>query len=177
MNPETASTLTSLLQGGNIAFWLITAAVILSACGAALSRSIVQAAFCLFFTLVGMAGYFVLLGSGFLAITQIVVYVGGILVLLMFGILLTNRPLQRDQAGGGKLYAISGVIGVALLGVLMRLIVTVPWPTQNPVEPVSDVRPIGRLLLSHYLLPFEVVGVTLLLCLIGAAYLVRREDR
>lgn len=177
MNPDTASTITSLLQGVNIAFWLITAAVILSACGAALSRSIVQAAFCLFFTLVGMAGYFVLLGSGFLAITQIVVYVGGILVLLMFGILLTNRPLQRDQAGGGKLYVISGIIGVALLGVLMRLIVTIPWTAQNPVEPPSDVRPIGRLLLSHYLLPFEVVGVTLLLCLVGAAYLVRREDR
>ncbi len=175
MTPDQVASGLNMWQGSNLAFWIITAVVVVSAAGAALSKSIVQAAFCLFFTLVGMAGYYVLLGSGFLAVTQIVIYVGGILVLLMFGILLTNRPLQHDD-GAGKLYIASGIAGALLLGVLVHLITSVQWAPRIFVEPASDVRPIGRLLLSHYLLPFEVIGVTLLLCLIGAAYLVRRRE-
>lgn len=170
------SVVSAMLEGTTISFWLTTIVVLVSACGAALSRSIVQAAFFLFFTLVGMAGYYVLLGSGFLAITQIVIYVGGILVLLMFGILLTNRPLQREQPGAGLQYVLAGGVGVLLLGVLGYVIVTAPWPVQRFLEPANDVRPIGRLLLTQYLLPFEVAGVTLLLCLIGAAFLVRRRE-
>ena len=178
MNVDPASIPVSW-QGSNLAFWVITALVLLSAAGAAVSRSIVQAAFCLFFTLIGMAGYYVLLGSGFLAITQIVIYVGGILVLLMFGILLTNRPLQREQKGAGWLYLAAGVIGALLLfGVLARIIGTGPWvEVQNLTEPKSEVHVLGRLLITKYLLPFELAGMTLLLCLVGAAYLVRRRER
>jgi NADH:ubiquinone oxidoreductase subunit 6 (subunit J) len=165
--------------GPNVSFVLITVLVLASATVAALSRSIVQAAFALFFTLLGMAGYYVLLGSGFLAITQIVIYVGGILVLLMFGILLTNRPMQREKAGSLRLYAIAIVVaGAFFLAVLAHVIVTVPWTSAaSPGTPPGDVRPIGRLLFDRYLLAFEVAGMTLLLCLIGAAYLVRRRDR
>jgi NADH-quinone oxidoreductase subunit J len=166
-------------QGPNLSFWAITLLVVSSAAVAALSRSIVKAAFALFFTLVGMAGYFVLLGSGFLAITQIVIYVGGILVLLMFGILLTNRPLQRERPGTGRLYLVGGVVAAGVfLAVLMQVIVHSPWMiVPSSGTPASDVRPIGLLLFSHYLLAFELAGMTLLLCLIGAAYLVRRREQ
>jgi NADH-quinone oxidoreductase subunit J len=165
-------------QGVNIAFWVITLIVLPSACVAALSRSIVQAAFALFFTLLGIAGYYVLLGSGFLAITQIIIYVGGILVLLMFGILLTNRPLQRDQKDSPALYAVGATVGLFLLALIESIIVLVPWPMATALsEPASDVRPLGRLLITKYLLPFELAGMTLLLCLVGAAYLVRRRER
>jgi NADH:ubiquinone oxidoreductase subunit 6 (subunit J) len=178
MTPELATTGLASWQGTNIAFWLITAMVLISACAAALSRSIVQAAFALFFTLLGISGYYVLLGSGFLAITQVVIYVGGILVLLMFGVLLTNRPLQRDAKDAGLLYVIAGVIGILLLGVLVHLIVKLPWHVVNVATvPANDVRPIGKLLVTYYLLPFEVAGITLLLCLVGAAYLVRRREK
>jgi NADH-quinone oxidoreductase subunit J len=166
-------------QGANVSFYLITAIVLFSGAFAALSRSIVQAAFALFFTLLAMAGYYVLLGSGFLAITQVIIYVGGILVLLMFGILLTNRPLQRERKDAGRLYAIAGIIGAVLLFALLAVIIRqVPWlVTRDIAEPLGDVRPIGKQLLGQYLLPFELSGVTLLLCLVGAAYLVRRRER
>jgi NADH:ubiquinone oxidoreductase subunit 6 (subunit J) len=166
-------------QGSNVSFWFVTIIVVMSAFVAALSRSIVQAAFALFFTLLGMAGYYVLLGSGFLAITQVIIYVGGILVLLMFGVLLTNRPLQREQKGTTLLYAIGGSLGALfLLIVLVRIISTIPWQQATTIAaPPSDVRPIGMMLLTNYLLPFELAGMTLLLCLIGAAYLVRRRER
>ncbi len=178
MNTDTAIQTVAIWQGPNIAFWMITLLVLGSGAVAALSRSIVVAAFSLFFTLLGMAGYYVLLGSSFLAVTQVIIYVGGILVLLMFGILLTARPMQRDPKDTHWLYLLAGTLSAALFVVLAHLIWTVPWragPIQNP--PAGDVRPIGHALLTTYLLPFEVAGMTLLLCLVGAAYLVRRRER
>ena len=131
-----------------------------------------------------MAGYYVLLGSDFLAITQVIIYVGGILVLLMFGILLTNRPLERAQKGAGRLYLFGSLAGAALLlVVLLRIILATPWTAAAAstaaagAAPASNVRPLGHLLMSGYLLPFELSGLTLLLCLVGAAYLVRRKER
>ena len=146
---------------------------------AAFSRNIVQAAFSLFFTLIGMAGYYVLLGSGFLAVTQVIIYVGGILVLLMFGVLLTNRPIEQLQKGQGLRLLAGAVIGGGLLvAVLVRIVAMTPWPIVRTLEePEVIVRPMGRLLMGDYLLPFELAGMTLLLCLIGAAYLVRRQER
>jgi len=165
-------------QGANFAFWIITAVVILSAAVAGLSRSVVRAAFALFFTLLGIAGYYVLLGSGFLAVTQVVIYVGGILVLLMFGVLLTNRPLMPDKKDSPIYFVAGGGLGLILLVLINFLILKTPWATVAVTkEPASEVRALGHLLVSQYLLPFEVAGMTLLLCLIGAAYLVRRRER
>ena len=178
MNVDSATAAVTGWQAANFAFWIITVVVIASAAVAALSRNIVQAAFALFFTLLGVAGYYVLLGSGFLAVTQIIIYVGGILVLIMFGILLTNRSLYPDEQDYALRYALGAVLGLLLLAVIEGVIVMVPWVTAATLaEPASDVRPLGRLLITKYLLPFEVAGMTLLLCLVGAAYLVRRRER
>jgi NADH-quinone oxidoreductase subunit J len=176
---QTAQLAAQTWVGANLSFWLITVLVVASGAVAAFARNIVQAAFSLFFTLLGIAGYYILLGSAFLAVTQVVIYVGGILVLLIFGVLLTNRPLERAQTGAGRLYIVGGVIGFLLFfGVLMRVVVQSPWVvSERFVLPGESLRPMGRLLLTDYLLPFELSGVTLLLCLIGAAYLVRRKER
>ncbi len=165
--------------GVNVSFWLITALVLGSGAVAAFSRNIVQAAFALFFTLIGIAGYYVLLGSPFLAITQVVIYVGGILVLLIFGVLLTNRPLEKSRRGAGRLFVIGSVVGAAVLfGVLRQIITHTHWPVDGSfVLPTDSTRIIGRALLTNYLLPLELAGMTLLLCLIGAAYLVRRKEK
>ena len=166
-------------QGMNLSFWLITVLVLASGAIAAFARNIIQAAFALFFTLLGMAGYYVLLGSDFLAITQVVIYVGGILVLLIFGVLLTNRPLESAQRGTTRLYAFAGATGALMLfGVLWTIIRQTPWPVaQRLADPTPQTRLLGRMLLGDYLLPFELSGMTLLLCLVGAAYLVRRRER
>lgn len=167
------------MQGTQLSFWLITALVLVSGFFAAFARNIVQAAYSLFFTLIGMAGYYLLLGSDFLAVTQVIIYVGGILVLLMFGVLLTNRPLERAQRGTLRLYVVGSLAGAALLfAVLFQIIMRAPWKVAAALPaPESNLRLMGRMLYGPYLLPFEVVGLTLLLCLIGAAYLVRRKER
>lgn len=169
----------TFLSGTAVAFWLITILVIGSAAYSAFSRSVARAAFGLFFTLAGMAGYYVLLGSAFVATTQLVIYVGGILVLLMFGVLLTYRPLEKAP---GKGYIITLVAGILLTaGITLVLIAAAKaghWGSPvTPVAPLPDTRLIGRALVTEYLLPFELAGMTLLLCLIGAAYLVRRQER
>lgn len=161
-----------------VSFWCISAIVIVSAAVAAFARSIVHAAYALFFTLIGMAGYYVLLGSDFLAITQVVVYVGGILVLLMFGVLLTNRSLEELHRYESKNFVIAGIAGaVFFFVVLAQIIFSASWGVRSigPILPQTE--GIGRGLLSTYVLPFEFSSITLLACLIGAAYLVRRKER
>lgn len=160
-----------------LSFWFISVLVIVSAAIASFSRSIVYAAYSLFFTLIGMAGFYVLLGSDFLAVTQVVVYVGGILVLLMFGVLLTNRPAERFHEADKWNYVVAGTAAAFLFFfVLARIIFSASWPTVELTEAMPSTRGIGRALLSTYVLPFEFSSITLLVCLIGAAYLVRRKE-
>ncbi len=159
-----------------VSFICVALLVIASAAVAAFARSIVNAAYSLFFTLLGMAGFYVLLGSDFLAITQIVVYVGGILVLLMFGVLLTNRS-QEALMDDGKLFGLAG--GVAALFfflVLAQIIFTANWGATVESEILPSTGGIGTNFLTTYVLPFEFSSVTLLVCLIGAAYMARRKE-
>ena len=165
-------------SGANLSFWLITIVVLVSAYYAAFAESILKAAFSLFFTLFGMAGYYVLLGSDFLAVTQVIIYVGGILVLIMFGVLLTNRAFPA--AGNVSLRQSLGLAlpGLLLLAVLVRVIFSKSWHTGGEIiEPGQSLSVLGELLLGKYLPALEIAGLTLLLCLIGAAWLVRRRER
>lgn len=164
--------------GANLSFWLISLVVVIPAFFAAFSRNIVRAAFSLFFTLFGMAGYYVLLGSDFIAVTQVIIYVGGILVLIMFGVLLTNRTFPQSGFTGWKVISASCLPAILLFAALAQAIYQGAWIKTAPLaHPPESLRPLGQLLLGAYLPALEAAGVTLLLCLVGAAYLVRREER
>jgi NADH-quinone oxidoreductase subunit J len=159
-----------------VIFYAFAVMVLVSAIAAAFLRNIVMAAFALFFTLLGMAGFYVLLGADFLAITQVVVYVGGILILLLFGVLLTHRTIETLELETRGTYVLGILGGLLLYGVLHYFLFSASWPLPlvKPLEPTTA--GIGQLLLNKYLLPFEVSSLTLLIALIGAAYLVRRRD-
>ena len=166
-------------QGPNIAFWLVTLLVLSSAAVSAFSRDIIRAAFSLFFTLFSIAGYYVLLGSDFIAVTQIIIYVGGILVLLIFGVLLTTRSKTPIEKASRLANLTIGLI-VTTLGLVLFLpiILDTKWTVGSPTTiPTNTAYELGMLLTGPYLVLFELVGVTLLLCLIGAAYLVRRKEQ
>jgi NADH-quinone oxidoreductase subunit J len=136
----------------------------------------VHAAFALFFTLISMAGFYVLLGADFLAITQIVIYVGGILILLLFGVLLTHRTIETLRLETRKTYLWGGLAGILFYCVLLFLIFATHWKTAAETAMTPTTAPIGNMILNRYLLPFEFSSITLLIALIGAAYLVRRRD-
>lgn len=172
--------LTPILPG--LIFYGLAGLAIVSAVAAATAPKIVHAAFGLMAAFFGVAGMYALLGSDFLALTQVVVYVGGILVLLVFGVLLTGRTkaalgLERPThvmpaafAGGALLFGLLGAILSSDFGDGGRTMADLP-------EPPSTTAALGRAFLdpNQYLLPFELVSVFLLAALIGAAFLVRRR--
>jgi NADH-quinone oxidoreductase subunit J len=148
----------------------------------AVTRNVVRAGFWLFAVLFGMAGLFVFAGAEFLAMSQVILYVGGILVLLLFGIMLTQKV--RDLDPRTDLYNVLPALAlcVALFGGCHFLIRgygeaqgSLPMETIEAATP--DVQNTGNALVTDYLLPFEVVSVLLLAALIGAAYLSRRPSQ
>ena len=161
-----------------ILFYALSGIAVASAVAAATAPRIVHAAFGLMAAFFGVAGLYALLGSDFLALTQVIVYVGGILILIVFGVLLTGRTkaqLGLEKPKGIAFAVFSGTI--LLLGLLLTLGGTDFGEVKGLAEPQPTTAEIGRSLLApdQYLLPFELVSVFLLLALIGAAYLVRRR--
>lgn len=160
-------------------FWLFAGLVIVSGLMAAVLRNIIKSALALFFTFFGMAGLFLMLGADFLAIAQVVVYAGGILVLILVGILVTHHSRQALELPRGRTYIAATLAGLGFLVVLAILIFWGPegqWMVASAGPPAPTSRGLGELLLSRYLLPFEVSSVTLLMSLLGATYLVRRKE-
>ena len=157
-------------------FTIISIVVVFSAAYAVFSRNIVHAVFALFFTLCGMAGYYFLLSADFLAVMQIVVYAGGILVLMLLCVFLTQHTLEEPGIEKRKQYIPGILAGILIYIILLYIIGSSFWrlipPT--PMEPTTT--SLGALLLTKYLLTFEIASITLLIALVGATYLVRRGD-
>lgn len=146
------------------------------------TQHIVRAAVWLLFTLVGVAGLYFLLGADFLGAAQLIIYVGGTLVLVVFGVMLTAQEgLLRLQAALWERLAALVVGGALLLVIVLAL--HRPWVSTppKPDESMKTVADLGAALLGAgspgYLLPFEAVSVHLLVVLIGAAYLARARRR
>ncbi len=158
-----------------IIFWLLAGFTLAAAVMVVVSRRLMYSAVSLLFTLVGIAGLYIFLWADFIAVVQIVIYVGGITVLILFGIMLTNR-IESVNISHDRVQMRYGLIGGSgLLILLLIMIFRTPWQVLPAVEPASTIDVIGRMLLIDYLLPFEVASLLLLAALIGAATLARRK--
>jgi NADH-quinone oxidoreductase subunit J len=142
-------------------------------------RDVVRAAFLLLGALAGVAGIYGLLGADFLAFVQVLVYIGGILILLLFGVMLTNRePVLLHGAPTHRL-VLPGFIaaGLALFGILF-VVTSFDWKAKAlPDEALkaTSAQTLGDLMMTEYLLPFEISSVLLLVALVGAAVIARRR--
>lgn len=156
-------------------FYLLAALTLFSALAVALSRNIVHSAFALMGTFVGMAGLYVFLGADFLGAVQVLVYVGGILVLTLFAVMLTHRigdvRVSNRAVGRGLGLVAAGVLAALLLAAVQRG----GWAVRTPPAPVPTTYAIGNAFLSRYVLPFEIASVVLLAALVGAVVLTRKE--
>lgn len=158
----------------DIIFYLFAAITLLSAFFVVSTKNIVYAAFNLLFTFFGVTGIYILLGADFIAIVQLVVYVGGILILLIFGVMLTNK-ITSVQIKSGTFQIIPAVIGVAVFtGVLTSAMVNTSWKNFSSPVPASTAHSIGMLLLQQYAVVFELLGILLLIALVGAASMARK---
>jgi NADH-quinone oxidoreductase subunit J len=161
-----------------IIFYAFAAFTVGSAAVVVLARSLIYSAFALLFTFFGVAGLYVLLGADFLAATQLLIYVGGILVLLLFGVMLTHKLYDLDlRTGVAELwnYVACAIVAAGLFTVLVTTAVRTDWAVADGRLPAPTTAEIGQLFLGRYLLPFEAASVLLLVALIGAAMIVRRR--
>jgi NADH:ubiquinone oxidoreductase subunit 6 (subunit J) len=134
----------------------------------------------LLFALVGVAGLYFLLQSEFLAAVQLVIYVGGTLILILFGVMLTSKsPFAHFEPGRGEVIVAVSLAAV-LLGALVLAIRAGDFGSASAEQGTRyRVDALGQALLGDYLVPFELASVLLLVVMIGAAYLAkarRRED-
>jgi NADH-quinone oxidoreductase subunit J len=159
----------------DIIFYIFAAITILSALFVVTTRNIVHSAFYLLFTFFGVAGIYVLLGADFIAIAQIMVYVGGILILILFGVMLTNK-ITSVEIRTGTVQMLPAAIGVAIfMGAVISVMIMTNWKSEPGMLPVTTTKDLGHLLINDYVLIFELLGILLLIALIGAASIARRE--
>lgn len=139
------------------------------------SRNIIHSGFALLGTFAGVAGFYGLLSLTFLAAAQILIYVGGVLIVILFAIMLTRGIENAGQSNPSRGIIPATLLGAIAAGLLIYLALAFPWQLKTPAEVEASVPPLGNALLSTYVLPFEILSLLLLAALIGAVMLVRKE--
>lgn len=159
----------------DIIFYVFAILTIVSAGLVVFSKNIVYSAFSLLVTFFSVAGIYVLLNADFIAITQLLIYVGGILVLLLFGVMLTTN-VTNVELNAQTLKAIPATIIAAIVAALLvSTVISTKWKVNEAPPMNNTVKGLGELLLTKYLLPFEIASIVLLVAIIGAAFLARRD--
>lgn len=160
-----------------VAFGILALMVLGTALGVVLLENIVYSAFLLGGVFISMAGLYILLNAGFVAAAQVLVYVGAVNVLILFGIMLVNKrqafmPVRQAWVG----QVATGAVCAGLFALLTASVLNTPWAlsSERPIGEEAIIQ-IGKHFFSDYLLPFELASVLLLVALIGAIVLARRE--
>ena len=153
-----------------VAFYGFMLIAAISALGILVIKNVFKGALLLLICLLALAALYILLLAEFVAITQILIYAGGILVIILFGIMLTSKisgtPLRVKHGN-----IVAGIIaGVSICSLLIRLISDHFAATaQSPMQTSQAIETIGIHFMTDYIIPFEVAGILLLMALIGAA--------
>ena len=163
----------------NIAFGVVAATMVAAAIRLVTTQNVVRAALFLVIVLAGAAAQFLLLSADFVAIVQVLVYIGAIVVLFLFGIMLTRAPIGRDVGLDNEQRWLAALVGALLLGVIV-------YVTNDAFG--SDKINFGRIasaghttpsiavsIFQSYVVPFEVVSVLLLAALVGSIVVARRD--
>ena len=162
----------------HIAFGMIAAAIGLSALRVVTTKNIVHAALYLVVVLGGVAGIYVLAFAEFVAVVQVLVYIGAIVVLFLFGIMLTRAPLGRsaDLDNEPSQKGAAAVVALFLAGSLGVLLINEFGRQKIPSDiTIQDTGAVGTDIFQRYVIPFEVVSILLLAALVGAVVIARRD--
>lgn len=151
--------------------------MVASALGVVLLSNIVYSAFLLGLTFISVSGLYILLNAGFVAAAQVLVYVGAVNVLILFGIMLVNKEEDFSTLANVWVSRVAtGAVCAGIFGLISTMVLSHPWAVS--IEPAAGdkaIEVIGQHFFSDYLLPFELASVLLLIALVGAIVLARRE--
>jgi len=156
-------------------FYVIAALAVAGGLGVVLVRSTVYAALFLILALLGVAGFYVLLASEFLALVQVLIYGGAVTVLLLFALMLT-RTGDLPETMVGAQWPAAGAVSVLLLGLLIASVATSDWPGDTGQVGLVSFQTLGDALFRQWAVPFEVASLVLLVALVGAIVLARQEE-
>ena len=158
-----------------VLFYVIAGVTIAGAAGVALSHNILYSAIGLLMALLGAGSLYVFLAADFLAVAQLLIYIGGVLVLVLFAVMLTNRITEITVSNSS--FGLWGglMLFVAVAPVLLAVALVTPWATIPPAAAAYTTETIGDSLLSRWLLPFEIASMVLLATLVGAVSIARKE--
>lgn len=153
-------------------------------------RSLVRSLFMFFVVLFTLAGLYIFAMADFIAVAQVIIYVGGVLVLMLFAFLLSNKELLTEFEPAGKFINLSVLPGILIIAAFLFILLSailnagienLSWLQSNPENHITPsdntIHGIGINTMTRYLLPFEVISVFLMMALIGAAHLARKEQK
>ena len=160
-----------------IVFGVLATAVVVGALGVVMLPNIVYSAFLLGGVFLSVAGLYLMLNASFIAAAQILIYVGAVNVLILFAIMLVNKKEAMGASPGiGLRRVLSTGVCLGLFALLLRVAFSTPWAIPGPAAIGEDaVIRLGEHFFSDYLLPFELASVLLLMAMIGAIVLARRD--
>ncbi|MED5166167.1 MAG: NADH-quinone oxidoreductase subunit J [Actinomycetota bacterium] len=164
-----------VLIAQNVAFGVLALAMVAAALRMVTTRNVVHAALYLVVVLAGVAGMFILLGAEFVGVTQVLVYIGAIVVLFLFGIMLTKGSFGEDDGVTGERRLVAGLVGLLVFGVMAAALVESFEDAELSRSGPSTTAELADSIFSDYIVPFEAVSVLLLAALIGAIVVARRD--
>lgn len=153
----------------SLALYIFEALAGAAALGILFVRNVFHAALLLIVCLISLAGVFVIYNAEFIAVTQILVYAGGVLVLIVFGIMLSSRIAGKPLVVTNQYVLPASLAGILSAGILIKLFSEQPFAQQPGALPGNPMNQTGIALMRDYVLPFEIAGILLLIALIGAA--------
>lgn len=159
----------------DLVFYALAAMTLVGAAGVALSRNILYSAIGLLLGLLGAGSLYVYLAADFVAVTQLLVYIGGVLVLVLFAVMLTSHIRDINVSNTSVGVPAGAVLFLATAAVVVYIAVQTPWAVQAAPVAASTVAPLGNAFLTRWLLPFEVASLVLLATLVGAIVIARKE--
>jgi len=165
------------VTGQEYAFIVVSVVGVVAAFRLVTARNVVHAALYLVVTLAMVAAAYLLLAAEFVAWVQILIYVGAIVILFLFGLMLTKAPIGREALDNQR-RAVAFVVGLAIVAGLVFMIQDAfPWNGPKIDPAAGTPATVGLSIFSDFVLPFEVISFLLLAALIGAIVLSRRDDR
>jgi NAD(P)H-quinone oxidoreductase subunit 6 len=159
----------------DLLFYAFALMTVGGAAGVAFSRNILYSAIGLLGALMGAGALYVFVSADFLAVTQLLVYIGGVLVLILFAVMLTNRITEVNVSNSSLGLGGGIALLVAAVPVLVFVAVATPWAAHVSPDLAPTTRDIGNAFLTRWLLPFELASLVLLATLIGAVVIARKE--
>ncbi len=164
-----------VLVAQNVAFGVLALTMVAAALRMVTTRNVVHAALYLVVVLAGVAGMFILLGAEFVGVTQVLVYIGAIVVLFLFGIMLTKGSFGEDDGVTGERRLVASLVGLLVFGVMAAALVESFEDAELSRSGPSTTAELADSIFSDYIVPFEAVSVLLLAALIGAIVVARRD--